>query len=802
MTVYALCPNCGNSIVDSGESRFITCKKCGRKLPSRVYGMMPSRYGGESLTSFPGGIAGAEIPWGARENKRPPSIFSALRSIGGFLCSMAIIAFIITLLINFLIFFPAIAITAPGLLNEHELDIETEISLIIDNTPPKIFGIFNNSNVINSIPGEPIKLAINISELNLKETYIELLNDTLQNSNVDKYRLWLNKETNYYHTTFQTPINPGVYHPKIIAIDHAGNYAELEFVLNIQNNTKSVLFINNPLEYFIINSSTDLHFELASDDIQKITYAFDNLNQSISLESPFSIPTAGLSEDEHQLNLSIDTTSGNKNYLNFTIRIDDTPPKLSTLSITPLTVARNKTFRNGLNEDTFYRGEIVNLSIYIDDMHLTEAYVLLENSSYTLVRDLISENSNRKNGIKYHSILPMPNQPGEYHVKIIAQDFTGNIKTISRKIQIARINFDYVPVPVLGLEGATPKSTLSLPMVNSTTSLKISIESGKISGLKYTSNQDESSKDLLLQEDLLKLSGLQEGNGVLNVHAQKKYQYKDYLFITLPIPPYLFILPFALTSIYLLSFFIFIALSIVLSNFYLFRSSLSEAIHQIKYALEKLKAPMMESNNSLIMLAQLFLAVISFNIIYNWILALGRVSVNAPDFSSLSTWALIYNFTSAAVYEEIISRSLLIGVPLLIAHLIMGQVKTPKYRYILGGGFEINKLTIILIIISALTFGLAHTPGWDYWKVIPTLVGGFALGYLFIKKGIFVAILLHFSINFLTIPLHLLNYPLGPSIIFSFLLIFWVLIGLIYINYYIIKIANQLTLHKSVPIEK
>jgi hypothetical protein len=759
MTVYALCPNCGNSVVDSGENRFITCKKCGRKLPSRVYGMMPTRYGEESLTSFPAGIAGAEIPWGARVPKRPPSIFSALRSIGGFLCSMAIITFIIILLINFLMFFPAIAITAPGLLNEHKLDIETEIPLIIDNTPPKIFGIINNSNLIQGMPGEPINLAINISELNLKETYIELTNNPLQNSNVEKYRLWLNKDTNYYHTTFQAPVNPGAY-------------------------------------------PTDLNFELVSNDIQSITYDLDDLNQNISLEAPYSISTAGWSEDEHLLKLKIDTTNGTNSYLNFTIRVDDTPPKLSTLSITPLTLSRNKTFRNGFDEDTYYRGEIVNLSVNIDDMHLAEAYVMLENNSYTLVEDLISENSNRESGIKHHTILPLPSKPDKYHVKIIAQDFTGNIKTISHAIQIARINYDYIPVPILGLEGSTPKSILSLPMVNSTTSLKISIESGKFSEIKYTNNQDESSKDLPLQDNILNLSELPEGDGVLNFHAQRKYHYKDYLFISLPIPPFLFVLPFVLTGIYLLSFFIFIALSIVLSNFYLFKSSLSEAIRQIKSALEKLKAPMMESNNSLIMLAQLFLAVISFNIIYNWILALGRVSVNVPDFSSLSTWALIYNFTSAAVYEEIISRTLLIGVPLLIAHLIMGQVKKPKYRYILGGGFEINKLTIVLIILSSLTFGLAHAPGWDYWKVIPTLVGGFALGYLFIKKGLFVAILLHFSINFLTIPLHLVDYPLGPSILFSFLLIFWVLIGLIYINYYLRRIVNPLNPSKSIPIKK
>ena len=122
---------------------------------------------------------------------------------------------------------------------------------------------------------------------------------------------------------------------------------------------------------------------------------------------------------------------------------------------------------------------------------------------------------------------------------------------------------------------------------------------------------------------------------------------------------------------------------------------------------------------------------------------LGQVSTHTPDFSSLSIWTFIYNLTSAAVWEEIISRIMLIGFPLFIAHAALRKLRKQKYRYILGGGFKLEKLTVFFILFSAITFGLAHSPGWDYWKVVPTIVSGLALGYLFVVNGIYASILGH-----------------------------------------------------------
>src|SRR2546422_10904490 len=48
------------------------------------------------------------------------------------------------------------------------------------------------------------------------------------------------------------------------------------------------------------------------------------------------------------------------------------------------------------------------------------------------------------------------------------------------------------------------------------------------------------------------------------------------------------------------------------------------------------------------------------------------------------------------------------------------------------------------LIGSSVIFGLAHAPGWGWWKVIPAMVAGLRFGYLFLPHGIAAAILAHF----------------------------------------------------------
>ena len=109
----------------------------------------------------------------------------------------------------------------------------------------------------------------------------------------------------------------------------------------------------------------------------------------------------------------------------------------------------------------------------------------------------------------------------------------------------------------------------------------------------------------------------------------------------------------------------------------------------------------------------------------------------------------------AAVWEEIVSRVLLIGVPMLvIAFALSDREKLWKW---LAGGFGMSQAAAVLIVISALFFGIAHVPGWDLWKFVPTFIFGLGVGYLFVKYGLYAAIAMHFMFNYLSASDWLLN---------------------------------------------
>ena len=111
--------------------------------------------------------------------------------------------------------------------------------------------------------------------------------------------------------------------------------------------------------------------------------------------------------------------------------------------------------------------------------------------------------------------------------------------------------------------------------------------------------------------------------------------------------------------------------------------------------------------------------------------------------------ANMFDFANAAVWEEIIIRVLLIGVPLAIISLFINQ-KASALKSLLGGS-GMSATAIILIIISSVIFGLAHFDGWDqYWKILDTLIGGLLMGYVFVRFGLYASILVHFLTNYMS----------------------------------------------------
>lgn len=132
-----------------------------------------------------------------------------------------------------------------------------------------------------------------------------------------------------------------------------------------------------------------------------------------------------------------------------------------------------------------------------------------------------------------------------------------------------------------------------------------------------------------------------------------------------------------------------------------------------------------------------------------------------------NAWVLLFELANASVYEELVFRVLLIGLPMVAGSLILRALRAPaprtasrslrhSLRYLFGGNLRADSsreallAAWILLVASGTVFGLAHAPGWGWWKVIPAMVAGLAFGYVFLRHGIGAAIIAHFASDYIS----------------------------------------------------
>ena len=151
-----------------------------------------------------------------------------------------------------------------------------------------------------------------------------------------------------------------------------------------------------------------------------------------------------------------------------------------------------------------------------------------------------------------------------------------------------------------------------------------------------------------------------------------------------------------------------------------------------------------------------------------------------------------FSYAQASVWEELITRVLLLGVPLLIVAIVMNKVKDPKH-YILGGGFQFGKPELALLVISSAMFGFAHSFSWDLYKVLPAFFAGLAMGYLFLKFGLYAAIMFHFFTDYLSISISVWPNNTGLETGLSLLILVFVAVGIIYFVHYSFKAFELFT---------
>jgi len=239
-------------------------------------------------------------------------------------------------------------------------------------------------------------------------------------------------------------------------------------------------------------------------------------------------------------------------------------------------------------------------------------------------------------------------------------------------------------------------------------------------------------------------------------------------------------------------YYVLLAAVIVISLIWMIRKSLVPLSNEVRG-----RSPE-KGHSPLFTIGTLFMAILAFNVAFYAIVTALGVSTTTPEFVDSDLWRSLYGLAHASVWEEVVTRILLIGVPLLVIDLLR-RSKRPERQmkkvssYILGGGFAIGRTEALLLVFSSTMFGIAHVWSWDLWKIVPALVAGLAFGYLFLKLGVYASILLHFAFDFLSIPMQVWPDSIGAVMVLGLLSLLWMAVGAPFLLYYIAKAVGWVT---------
>lgn len=145
-------------------------------------------------------------------------------------------------------------------------------------------------------------------------------------------------------------------------------------------------------------------------------------------------------------------------------------------------------------------------------------------------------------------------------------------------------------------------------------------------------------------------------------------------------------------------------------------------------------------------IGMMFSFTLFFTLAYSLIINAIGTSIDASWLDAYTDVQLKYMLAEAPVWEELITRVLYIGVPITILAIVTTR-KISGLKCLLGG-FGFSKVAVILLVISAIIFGLAHYDGWGMEKILQATVGGLTMGYVYIKYGLYASITLHFTTNY------------------------------------------------------
>ncbi len=136
----------------------------------------------------------------------------------------------------------------------------------------------------------------------------------------------------------------------------------------------------------------------------------------------------------------------------------------------------------------------------------------------------------------------------------------------------------------------------------------------------------------------------------------------------------------------------------------------------------------------------------------------------------------------APVWEELITRVMLIGLPIFLIQLV--RTRNIGSAKLILGGFGMNKIAFILMIVSGIVFGMAHYYAWGMTKAAVTCIGGFVLGYVYIRFGLYAAIVMHFLTDYMSYAF------MGVEVLYSLSVIAILFIGFLACVYLVTKMPS------------
>lgn len=248
-----------------------------------------------------------------------------------------------------------------------------------------------------------------------------------------------------------------------------------------------------------------------------------------------------------------------------------------------------------------------------------------------------------------------------------------------------------------------------------------------------------------------------EDQADIHVDVEASYVYYEFPVIVFPWPPFVFGIPLPMMGWFAVVWF-FLMFSAILSSVgaLIYTSTYSDRTVGSKK--RRIVSPIrFESDFSITF--RVYIAIIFFSLAVVLLFNLMDQSTPTPEFLSgaVPIWARMMGLAGASVWEEVIVRFLMIGVPLFLIKTLSNKEsgsfsedlskKRIPFKELIGGRNVFGRSEVTLIILSSSLFGLAHL-GWGPWKVVPTFVSGLLFGYLFIRVGLHASIVVHFLIDY------------------------------------------------------